>query len=163
MGAGSHDDLVCRFIIDGLVTEHFGQLIAARQQEQSHHVGQLKQSTIQGLSTKHGSNAEGVFSKAVQYAASKTGTSPQAMEAMLSHPEAVEMVNDAMAYRELKSREPDLKRTIADKPKVVKPGAKVSAQSQNQSVVQNARANLQKSGSLKDAVAFLQAQRKARG
>lgn len=143
--------------------EQFGHLIEARQREQAHHVSQLKQATIQGLSTKHGVNAEGVFSKAVQYVASKTGTDQRAVEAMLAHPEAVELVNDAIAYRELKSKEPDLKRTIADKPKVVKPGAKVSAQSQNQSAVQNARATLQKSGSLKDAVAFLQAQRKARG
>lgn len=143
--------------------EQFGHLIEARQQEQARHLGQLRQATIQGLSAKHGGNADSVFSKAVQYVASKTGTDQRAVESMLLHPEAVELVNDAIAYRELKSKEGAVKRTIADKPKVTKPGAKVSAQSQNQSAVQNARASLQKSGSLKDAVAYLQAQRKARG
>lgn len=141
--------------------EQFGNLIATRQQEQAHHIGQLKQATISGLQTKHGDKAGDVFSKAVQYVASKTGTEARNVEAMLSHPEAVEMVNDAIAYRELKAKEPGITRTIAEKPKVVRPGAKVSAQSQNQSSVQNAHSKLKASGSLADAVAFLQAQRKA--
>jgi hypothetical protein len=143
--------------------EQFGNLIATRQQEQAHHIGQLKQATLKGLETKHGDKAGDVFSRAVQYVASKTGTDAKSVEAMLSHPEAVELVNDAMAYRELKAKEKDVTRTIAEKPKVVKPGAKVTAQAQNQSAVQNARARLKSSGSLADAVAYLQAQRKTGG
>lgn len=140
--------------------EQFGNLLATRQQEQAHHVGQLKQATIKGLSTDFGDKAESVFTEAVQYVASKTGTDAKAIEAMLAHPEAVKMVADAKAYRELKAKEGEVKRTIAEKPKVTKPGAKVSAQSQNQTAAQNARAKLKSSGSLADAVAYLQAQRR---
>lgn len=140
--------------------EQFGNLLATRQQEQAHHAGQLKQATIKGLSTDFGDKAESVFTEAVQYVASKTGTDAKAIEAMLAHPEAVKMVADAKAYRELKAKEGEVKRTIAEKPKVTKPGAKVSAQSQNQTAAQNARAKLKSSGSLADAVAYLQAQRR---
>jgi hypothetical protein len=52
---------------------------------------------------------------------------------------------------------------VADKPKVVKPGAKVSAQAANHSATQSARNKLKSSGSLSDAVAYLQAQRKTKG
>lgn len=141
----------------------FGKALEARQAEQSQYVEHQKQTTIKHLSEKHGDKAANIFSEAVQYVSSKTGTDARSVEALLAHPEAVEMVKDAIAYRELKAKEPDVKRTLAEKPKVVKPGAKVSAQATAQSNVQAARANLKKSGSLADAVAFLQAQRKARG
>jgi len=141
--------------------EQFGQLIQTRQQEQAHHIGQLKQATIRELSADHGDKAEEVYSKAVQYVSSKTGTDAKAVEAMLAHPEAVKMVQDAMAYRELKSKEKTITRTIADKPKVVKPGPRVSAQAQHQSAVKVAEAKARKSGSLADALNLLRASRAA--
>ncbi len=141
--------------------EQYANLIHARQQEQAHHLGQARKATVTELSTKHGDKAESVFTSAVQYVASKTGTDSKAVEAMLLHPEAVGIVLDAMAHRELKAKEPEIKRSIADKPRVIKPGAKVSAQAGAQSSAQNARAKLKSSGSLSDAVAYLQAQRSA--
>lgn len=141
----------------------FGKALEGRQAEQAQHLESLKQSTIKQLSEKHGDKAASVFSDAVQYVASKTGTDPKQVEALMAHPEAVEMVKDAMTYRELKSKEPDVKRTIAEKPKVTRPGAKVSAQATAFSATQTARAKLKSSGSLSDAVAYLQAQRKAKG
>lgn len=143
--------------------EQFGQLLQTRQQEQAHNTSMLKRSAIKGLETDFGDKAESVFSEAVQYVASKTGTDASILEAMLAHPEAVKMVRDAKAYRELKAKEGDVKRTIADKPKVVKPGAKVSAQSMNHTAASNAHAKLKSSGSLADAIALLQAKRKAGG
>jgi hypothetical protein len=56
-----------------------------------------------------------------------------------------------------------IERIVADKPKVVKPGAKVSTQAAVQSAADAARSKLKTSGSLSDAVAYLQAQRKAEG
>lgn len=141
--------------------EQFGNLIAARQQEQADHVGRLKQGTIKELGAKHGDKAEDVFSKAVQYVASKTGTDARSVEQMLMHPEAVELVNDAMAYRELKAKEPEVRKAIGEKPKVVKPGPKVSAQSQAQSAVKMAEAKARKSGTLADALALFRATRAA--
>lgn len=141
----------------------FGKALEGRQAEQAQHLESLKQSTIKQLSEKHGDKAASVFSDAVQYVASKTGADPKQVEALMAHPEAVEMVKDAMTYRELKSKEPDVKRTIAEKPKVTRPGAKVSAQATAFSATQTARAKLKSSGSLSDAVAYLQAQRKAKG
>lgn len=141
----------------------FGNLSEQRNAMQAEYLGQQKQTTIKALSEKHGDKAESLFSQAVQYVASKTGTETRNVEAMLSHPEAVELVKDAMAYRELKAKEPAITRTIAEKPKVVRPGPKHSAQAAAQSATQNARAKLKASGSLADAVAYLQAQRTARG
>lgn len=142
--------------------EQLGRVIQVRQEEQARNVSHLKQATIKELSAELGDKAEGVFSKAVEYVASKTGTDPKAVEAMMAHPEAVKMVQDAMAYRELKASEGTVKRTIAEKPKVIKPGPKVSAQSQAQNNIKTAKANLQKSGSWQDAVALLRAQRQGR-
>lgn len=142
---------------------NLGKAMQDREAMQAEHLGKLRAETLKGLETKHGDKAESLFSKAVQYVASKTGTDAKNVEAMLSHPEAVELVNDAMAYRELKANEKNVTRTIAEKPKVVKPGAKVSSQAVHQSNVQNARAKLKTSGSLADAVAYLQAQRKPAG
>jgi hypothetical protein len=48
---------------------------------------------------------------------------------------------------------------IADKPRVVKPGAKVSHQAAGQSAIQNAHARLKSSGNLADAVALLRTMR----
>lgn len=77
-------------------------------------------------------------------------------------PGALIALDEARQFRALKDQGGQIKRTIADKPKVTRPGAKVSAQAGAQSAAQTARAQLKSSGSLKDAVAYLQAQRKAR-
>lgn len=143
--------------------EQFGGLIQARQQEQAHYVGNLKQSTIKALGEKHGDKAEDVFSKAVQYVASKTGTDKSALEGMLSHPEAIAIVHDAIAYRELKSKEPSVRRTVAEKPKVVKPGGRVTSQGAAQSALKVAQEKARKSGSVADALAYLRAKRTAGG
>lgn len=77
-------------------------------------------------------------------------------------PGALMALHDSLELKSLKEKGGEIKRTIADKPKVTRPGAKVSAQAGAQSAAQTARAALKSSGSLKDAVAYLQAQRKAR-
>jgi hypothetical protein len=142
--------------------ETLGNVIQARQQEQAKHQETLKQSTIKELSAKHGEKSEEVFSKAVQAVASKTGSDPKNVEAMLAHPEAVEFVVDALKWREMEANKPKVTKMVAGKPAVIKPGAKVSAQANAQNRVQKAEATLKQTGKLADAVALLRASRGTR-
>lgn len=83
-------------------------------------------------------------------------------EAMID-PTVVAILDKARQFDELQAGRARVSRMVADKPKVVRPGAKVSAQAASQSAAQAARSRLRSSGTLSDAVAYLQAQRKARG
>lgn len=139
--------------------ESIGKLMQMRQQEQAQNVSQLKADTIKALSETLGDTAKTKFDEAVQYVSSKTGTPTEAVAAMLAHPEAVKIVLDGMDNRKLRESAKNVKREIAAKPKVTRPGARVSAQSRNQTAVEGARAKLKSSGSLADAVALLRAKR----
>lgn len=143
--------------------EQFGGLIQARQQEQAHYVGSLKQSTIKALGEKHGDKAEDVFSKAVQYVASKTGIDKSVVESSMLHPEIVELALAGIAHLELKAKEPSIRRTVAEKPKVVKPGGRVTSQGAAQSALKVAQEKARKSGSVASALEFWRAKRNAEG
>lgn len=77
-------------------------------------------------------------------------------------PGALIALDEARQFRALKASGETVKRAIADKPKVIRPGAKVSAQAGAHSSVQTATAKLKSSGSIADAVALLQASRRVR-
>lgn len=64
------------------------------------------------------------------------------------------MVRDAMKYRALQTKKPEIANKVKEAPKLSKPGAKSSTNS-NEAVVKELRARLKKSGSLKDAAALL--------
>lgn len=78
-------------------------------------------------------------------------------------PGAIIALDKARQYDALNSKQGEVKKTIAAKPAVFRPGAKVSAQAGAQSAAQSAKAALKSSGSVADAVKYLQAQRKTRG
>lgn len=70
------------------------------------------------------------------------------------------MANDALKYRELVSGKPIAQQKVAQaSPLAVKPGAVPTATEKRQSAVDKARAQAQKSGSVEDALAVLQAKR----
>ena len=81
----------------------------------------------------------------------------------LGDPNVVAILDKARKFDELQAGRSRIERMVADKPKVVRPGAKVSAQAAHHSAVQGARSKLKATGSLSDAVAYLQAQRKTKG
>lgn len=58
-------------------------------------------------------------------------------------------------YQALQANKGNVTKLIADKPKVVKPGARVSQQSASQTSLQNGYAKLKSSGNIADAVALL--------
>lgn len=72
------------------------------------------------------------------------------------------MVDKAAKYDALQKGSGKVARMIADKPRVVRPGAKHSNQAQGQAAVRNAHAKLKSSGNLADAVALIRTIR-ARG
>ncbi len=71
----------------------------------------------------------------------------------------VKIVNDAIAYQELKAQEKPLRKKLHQLPKLQKAGAKRSAGQQANDAVLGARSRLKSSGSAQDAVALLRAQR----
>lgn len=81
----------------------------------------------------------------------------------LADPNVVAILDKARKFDELQAGRSRIERMVADKPKVVRPGAKVSAQAAHHSAAQGARSKLKATGSLSDAVAYLQAQRKTKG
>lgn len=107
-------------------------------------------------------DAEKGIAEATAYA--KTyGYGDEFLATALNDPHAVAILDKARKFDELQAGRSRLERLVADKPKVVRPGAKVSAQAAHHAAVQGARGKLKSTGSLSDAVAYLQAQRKAKG
>jgi hypothetical protein len=143
--------------------EQLNAAVQLRRQEQAHHMAQLKDSTVKALAEKHGDKAQTYFDTAVDYAHKRIGGDKAMLEAALSHPEAIAIMHDAKAYRDLQAKSGEVKRAVAGKPVVVKPGAKVSSQAQTQSALQAAVATLRTSGKPADAVRAFQLQRAARG
>lgn len=69
-------------------------------------------------------------------------------------------IHDGLKYRELQSGKPITQQRIAGAPQLaVKPGATATGADKRQSAVETARAKAQKSGSVDDALAVLQAKR----
>ncbi len=157
--------------VDGLARfaeqqERMDQLNAARHvraQEQAHHISRLRESTVNALKGTHGDKAQGYFDQAIEYVAPLIGYDRDTTAGLLAHPEAVQIVHDAKAWRNLQGTKGNVQRTIAGLPKVVKPGAKISAQAGVQSKFQNAVASLKASGTRADAVQALQARRALQG
>lgn len=81
----------------------------------------------------------------------------------LGDPNVVAILDKARKFDELQAGRVRIERMVADKPKVVRSGAKVSTQAAHHSAAQGARSKLKATGSLSDAVAYLQAQRKMKG
>lgn len=71
----------------------------------------------------------------------------------------IQALDKAKKYDALQAGKGAVTKMIADKPRVTKPGAKVSGQSVAQTTVQNAHAKLKSSGNLADAVALLRTMR----
>lgn len=132
-----------------------------RQQEQAHHIQQLRDSTVKALSEKHGDKATGYFNEAVDYLHTFMGGDKAALAATVTHPVAIELLHKAQQWDKLQASQGTVKRTVAGKPAVVKPGTKVSAQAGASSKLQNAVAVLKASGNRADAVAVLRAKRAA--
>ena len=142
--------------------ERMEKLAAAKQvmdREAAHDLAQRKDSTVKALSEKYGEKATGIFEGAVDYAAQTSGLDRGYIQGMISHPAAIEIVRKAQEYDNLKANSGKVKKLVANKPKVVKPGAKQSVQASAQSKVQHAEASLRRSHKLADAVAVLRARR----
>lgn len=138
------------------------KLSAARQvmeREQAHDLAQRKESTVKALTGKYGDKASGIFEEAVTYATEKSGLDRSYIQGLMSHPVAIELVRDSQELHRLKANNGKVKKLVANKPKVVKPGSKVSGQAKAQSNIQHAEANLRRSHKLADAVAVLRARR----
>jgi hypothetical protein len=79
----------------------------------------------------------------------------------LPSPWMIQVLDKAKRLDALEANKGNVTKHIADKPKVTRPGAKVSAQAGAFSATQAAKAKLKSSGSLADAVALLRTQRQA--
>jgi hypothetical protein len=88
----------------------------------------------------------------------KEGARPEELRG-LTRPWMIRVMDKAAKYDALQASKGKVAKMIADKPKVVKPGAKVSHQAAGQSAIQNAHARLKTSGNLADAVALLRTMR----
>ena len=89
------------------------------------------------------------------------GADPAELRGMV-RPWMIRTLDKAAKYDALQKASGKVARTIADKPRVVRPGAKHSQQSYSQAAVRNAHAKLKSSGNLADAVALIRTIR-ARG
>lgn len=116
----------------------------------------------QTISEKYGANADTVIETVKARAEKLWNGDAQVLTQVLSDPTAIEQLDKARKWDELQAKKGDIKKAVADKPKVVKPGTKVSAGSASHAAVQSTQAKLKQSGSWKDAVALLRAQRQAR-
>ncbi len=77
----------------------------------------------------------------------------------LTRPWMIRVMDKAAKYDALQASKGKVAKMIADKPRVVKPGAKVSHQAAGQSAIRHAHDRLKSSGNLADAVALLRTMR----
>lgn len=139
-------------------TERLEKLAIAKQTraaEQAHWDRQNIDNTIAALKESHGDKAEGHYTAAVEYAAKSLGMDKSYLAKMMAHPGIIELAHKAAKYDAIQSNKGNVTKLIADKPKVTKPGSKVSAQASQQTNVQAAHAKLKSTGNLADAVALL--------
>jgi hypothetical protein len=134
-------------------------------QERADHLaaaGKLRDEKLRSDYWPSKAEAETGVADAAAYAKSY-GYDDAALTDLLTDPSVIMVLDKARKFDELQAGKARIERIVADKPKVVKPGAKVSTQVAVQSAADAARSKLKASGSLSDAVAYLQAQRKATG
>jgi hypothetical protein len=105
----------------------------------------------------------GAAQVAITKQAKELGFTPEQIYALGVIPGALIALDESRQFREMQASKSAVTKVLAEKPKVVKPGSKVSAQAQSQSALQTARSNLQKTNSVADAVAYLKARRAAGG
>lgn len=86
------------------------------------------------------------------------GATPEQLREMVE-PWMLKGLHMAFLHHQAEQGRSKIVKTIADKPKITKLGAKVTAQAGAQNSYQNAMGNLKKSGQLQDAVAALRARR----
>jgi len=144
------------------------QLSAARdlaREQRDEHLAAAKADRDRHLAQHYwtsAAEAEKGVADAINYAKSY-GYGDDFLAAALNDPHAVAILDKARKFDELQAGKARIERMVADKPNVVRPGAKVSAQAAHHTAAQSARSKLKATGSLSDAVAYLQAQRKTKG
>lgn len=84
----------------------------------------------------------------------RLGAKPQELQGMTS-PWMIQAIDKAAKYDAIEASKGKITKAVAAKPKVIKPGAKVSAQAAQGGAVQQAHARLKSSGNPADAVAYL--------
>ena len=146
---------LARFAEQSDELERLALINRTRAQEQQHHDRQNRANVISALKETHGDKAEAHFNAAVDYAAANTGMDKSYLGAMLANKDAVAILHKAIAFDAIQAGKGKITKLIAEKPKVTKPGSKVSAQASQQTNVQAAHAKLKSSGKLADAVALL--------
>lgn len=79
--------------------------------------------------------------------------------ASITDPRFVKVLHDAMQWRELQSKKPELERRVSQAPKALKPSTRIDPRQQQSKTVQDLRAKLKRTGSIDDAVNYLMASR----
>jgi len=92
----------------------------------------------------------------------KEGADPSEVK-MMTKPWMIKVLHKAMLQDAAEANAGNVTKMISGKPQVVRPGAKVSAQAQRQSSIQQATARLKSTGSIADAAAILGLRRAQRG
>lgn len=150
-------------------TENLGRLAHAARAAESHKaraVAEAEAARDQELaetyepSWAHAPTRQKAYAALSAYALSE-GAHPDEVRGLV-RPWMIRMVDKAAKYDALQKGSGKVARMIADKPRVVRPGAKHSTQALGQAAVRNAHAKLKSSGSLADAVALIRTIR-ARG
>lgn len=107
------------------------------------------------------SKRDAAYTQLTEYAL-KLGANPETLRYM-PEPWMIQVLDQAHKYAALKASGNQVTKAIGEKPKVIKPGTKLSAQGSAFNNLQSAQARLKSSGSLADAVLLLQAKRGSRG
>lgn len=97
------------------------------------------------------------YTKLTAYAL-KLGADPEEIRHM-TKPWMIQVLHKASQHDALESGKPAVMKVVNGKPQVVKPGAKVSAQAQRHTGIQQATQRLKSSGSIADGAALLRAMR----
>ncbi len=92
----------------------------------------------------------------------KDGATPEELRGM-TKPWMLKALDKAAKYDALQANKGKVTTMVANKPKVVKPGARLSNQAAGQTSIQNAQAKLKSSGNIADAVQLLRAMRGGKG
>lgn len=150
--------------------EETGRLEAAkgiaRRQRQEHLTAQIKDRDRQLAETYNKEWADearrdAAFTELSEFAL-KRGADPEHLR-QLTEPWMIEVLDLAMKQVKTAAGAKQITKAVLEKPKVIKPGTKLSAGAANLSKVQQAQKQLKSSGSIADAVALLQARRGSRG
>ena len=103
---------------------------------------------------------EGIYQKLTQGAVKHYGYTPEEFRTVIDA-RMMLMANDALAYRELKEGKPLAQQKVGKAPLAVRPGATATNAEKNRTELDRLRGKAQKSGSVDDAMALMQAKRGA--